>query len=56
MIEDARRKRLARAAHREGLASTGEEVRAPIAGKVVKVLVAAGDGSRSGRAWSWSRR
>ncbi|HTJ41125.1 MAG TPA: biotin/lipoyl-containing protein [Kofleriaceae bacterium] len=41
-IEDARRKRLAKAAHREGLASTGEELRAPIAGKVVKLLVEVG--------------
>jgi biotin carboxyl carrier protein len=39
VIEDARRKRLAKAAHREGLATSGEELRAPIAGKVVKVLV-----------------
>jgi len=43
VIEDARRKRLAKAAHREGLASPGEEVRAPIAGKVVKMLVAVGE-------------
>src|SRR5262245_61587576 len=42
VIEDARRKRLAKAAHREGLASTGEELRAPIAGKVVKLLVEEG--------------
>jgi biotin carboxyl carrier protein len=42
VIEDARRKRLAKAAHREGLASAGEELRAPIAGKVVKLLVEAG--------------
>jgi pyruvate carboxylase subunit B len=42
VIEDARRKRLAKAAHREGLASTGEELRAPIAGKVVKLLVEPG--------------
>lgn len=42
VIEDARRKRLAKAAHREGLASRGEELRAPIAGKVVKVLVEVG--------------
>jgi len=41
-IEDARRKRLAKAAHREGLQSTGEELRAPIAGKVVKLLVEEG--------------
>jgi biotin carboxyl carrier protein len=41
-IEDARRKRLAKAAHREGLGSTGEELRAPIAGKVVKLLVEVG--------------
>ncbi len=43
VIEDARKKRLAGAAHREGLARTGEELRAPIAGKVVKVEVAIGD-------------
>jgi len=43
VIEDARKKRLAAAAHREGLARTGEELRAPIAGKVVKVEVAIGD-------------
>ena len=42
VIEDARRKRLAKAAHREGLASSGEELRAPIAGKVVKLLVEEG--------------
>ena len=42
VIEDARRKRLAKAAHRDGLASAGEELRAPIAGKVVKVLVEVG--------------
>ena len=42
VIEDARRKRLAKAAHRDGLASAGEELRAPIAGKVVKVLVEIG--------------
>jgi biotin carboxyl carrier protein len=41
-IEDARRKRLAKAAHREGLASAGEDLRAPIAGKVVKLLVEVG--------------
>jgi acetyl-CoA/propionyl-CoA carboxylase biotin carboxyl carrier protein len=42
VIEDARRKRLAKAAHRDGLASAGEELRAPIAGKVVKLLVEVG--------------
>ena len=42
VIEDARRKRLSKAAHREGLASAGEELRAPIAGKVVKLLVEVG--------------
>jgi biotin carboxyl carrier protein len=42
VIEDARRKRLSKAAHREGLGSAGEELRAPIAGKVVKVLVEVG--------------
>ena len=49
VIEDARRKRLAKAAHREGLASAGEEVRAPIAGKVVKVLAAVGERVEAGR-------
>lgn len=42
-VEDARRKRLAAAVSRGGTERRGEVVRAPIAGKVVKVLVAPGD-------------
>ena len=41
-VEDARQRRLARAAQPRERAS-GETLRAPIAGKVVKVLVAVGD-------------
>jgi biotin carboxyl carrier protein len=41
-VEDALRKRLAAAAGARPVA-TGEQLRAPIAGKVVKVLVAVGD-------------
>ncbi|HEY3803800.1 MAG TPA: biotin/lipoyl-containing protein [Kofleriaceae bacterium] len=41
-VEDARHRRLASAAHVRERAS-GETLRAPIAGKVVKVLVAVGD-------------
>jgi biotin carboxyl carrier protein len=48
-VEDARRRRLARAAPRGGLASHGEELRAPIAGKVVKLLVAEGDEVAAGK-------
>jgi biotin carboxyl carrier protein len=48
-VEDARRKRLARSvAHGDG-AKRGEIVRAPIAGKVVKVLVAPGDQVAAGQ-------
>jgi biotin carboxyl carrier protein len=42
VVEDARHKRLRQAAKR-GPPPTGEKVHAPIAGKVVKVLVAPGD-------------
>jgi biotin carboxyl carrier protein len=42
-VEDARRKRLAEAMAHGDAGSRGETVRAPIAGKVVKVLVAPGD-------------
>jgi biotin carboxyl carrier protein len=42
-VEDARTRKLARAAARGGGAEVGEELRAPIAGKVVKLLVAIGD-------------
>jgi biotin carboxyl carrier protein len=41
-VEDALHRRLANAAHPRGAAS-GDTIRAPIAGKVVKVLVAVGD-------------
>jgi len=42
-IEDALRRRLAAAAGGSKTAARGETIRAPIAGKVVKVLVAVGD-------------
>jgi biotin carboxyl carrier protein len=42
-VEDARRKRLAGAVSRKKAGGSGEEIKAPIAGKVVKILVAAGD-------------
>jgi biotin carboxyl carrier protein len=42
-VEDALRRRLATAAGARGAASRGESIRAPIAGMVVKVLVAPGD-------------
>jgi biotin carboxyl carrier protein len=49
-IEDARTRKLARAvAHGHGGAATGEELRAPIAGKVVKLLVAEGDTVAAGQ-------
>ncbi len=41
-VEDARTRKLRSAASRGGLHATGEELRAPIAGKVVKVLVEVG--------------
>jgi biotin carboxyl carrier protein len=47
-VEDARRRRLARAAPR-GPASRGEELRAPSAGKVVKLLCAEGDEVAAGQ-------
>jgi biotin carboxyl carrier protein len=43
VLEDARRKRLAEAVKRDASSGTGETVRAPIAGKLVKLLVAVGD-------------
>ena len=42
-VEDALRRRLATATGTRGSAGRGESIRAPIAGKVVKVLVAPGD-------------
>jgi biotin carboxyl carrier protein len=42
-LEDARRRRLARATAAGRPKVAGEELRAPIAGRVVKVLVAVGD-------------
>jgi biotin carboxyl carrier protein len=42
-VEDAMHRRLARAAQPRAGATRGETIRAPIAGKVVKVLVAPGD-------------
>ncbi len=49
-VEDARRKRLAAAvSSREGATGRGGVVRAPIAGKVVKILVGAGDEVTSGQ-------
>lgn len=42
-VEDALHRRLAAAAGSRGAVARGEAIRAPIAGKVVKVLVAAGD-------------
>lgn len=47
-VEDAQTKRLKHATHR-GPAARGEEVRAPIAGKVVKVLCAVGDEVAAGQ-------
>lgn len=48
-VEDALHRRLAAAAQPRG-ASRGETIRAPIAGKVVKVLVAVGDAVAAGSA------
>jgi len=42
-VEDARTRKLARAVGHAGGPATGEDLLAPIAGKVVKVLVAEGD-------------
>lgn len=48
-VEDARRKRLAqRMARPDAIAGTGERLQAPIAGKVVKILVAPGDQVEAG--------
>jgi glutaconyl-CoA/methylmalonyl-CoA decarboxylase subunit gamma len=49
VVEDARHKRLRQAAKRDGGAAAGEKIHAPIAGKVVKVLVAAGDTVTAGQ-------
>jgi glutaconyl-CoA/methylmalonyl-CoA decarboxylase subunit gamma len=49
VVEDAREKRLRKAAKRAAPA-TGEKVHAPIAGKVVKALVAVGDTVAAGQA------
>jgi len=48
-LEDARRKQLTRAARRAGPASANAVVTAPIAGKVVKVLVEAGASVSAGQ-------
>jgi biotin carboxyl carrier protein len=48
-IEDARQRRLAQAAHGHRPAVHGETIRAPIAGKVVKVVVAVGDVVAAGK-------
>jgi len=48
-VEDARRKRLARSVAQGEGTKRGEIVRAPIAGKVVKVLVAPGDQVAAGQ-------
>ena len=48
-IDDARRKRLARAVDRRGARGKGEVVKAPIAGKVVKLLVVCGEAVTSGQ-------
>jgi biotin carboxyl carrier protein len=49
VVEDARHKRLRQAAKRDGGHVAGEKVHAPIAGKVVKVLVAPGDAVAAGQ-------
>ncbi len=43
VLEDARRKRLGRAVVRDSSAGSGEVIRAPIAGRLVKLLVVVGD-------------
>jgi biotin carboxyl carrier protein len=48
-VEDARRRRLALAARRDDVAAAGERIDAPIAGKVVKILVEQGDGVAAGQ-------
>ncbi len=49
-VEDALHRRLARAAQPRGGSARGEAIRAPIAGKVVKALVAVGDAVAPGTA------
>ena len=49
-VEDALHRRLAAAAHAPGQAARGETLKAPIAGKVVKVVVALGDTVARGQA------
>ncbi|MBK9030844.1 MAG: hypothetical protein IPL61_05805 [Myxococcales bacterium] len=49
VVEDAQTKRLRGATHR-GPAARGEEILAPIAGKVVKILCAVGDEVAAGQA------
>ena len=49
-VEDALHRRLAQAAQPRGAGARGETIRAPIAGKVVKVLVAPGDAVAPGTA------
>jgi biotin carboxyl carrier protein len=49
-VEDAMHRKLARAAGGRVTSTRGGEVRAPIAGKVVKVLVAVGDSVTAGAA------
>jgi biotin carboxyl carrier protein len=49
VVEDARHKRLRQAAKRDGVQAAGERIHAPIAGKVVKVLVAPGDTVAAGQ-------
>jgi biotin carboxyl carrier protein len=48
-IDDVRRRRLARAVDRKGSRGKGEIVKAPIAGKVVKLLVESGQVVESGQ-------
>jgi biotin carboxyl carrier protein len=48
-VQDARRKRLAEAVHRDPGAGSGEVIRAPIAGKVIKILVAPGAAVAAGQ-------
>lgn len=49
-IEEAARRKMATATSRAGAAKSGESVKAPIAGKVVKVLVAPGEVVAAGHA------
>jgi biotin carboxyl carrier protein len=48
-VEDARRRRLALAARRDDIAAAGERIDAPIAGKVVKILVEPGEEVTAGQ-------